>query len=221
MTALEPRHAYRMWAPTYSAETAISFLDEELAQSFTPPLAGLRLLDAGCGTGRRLKDCAAEFTIGVDASPEMIAAGGAANLAAADIRALPFASAMFDVIWCRLVLGHLRDPEPAYRELARVCRPGGDIFVTDFHADAVAAGHTRSFRDADGMVHEIEHHVHDGVSHIIMAERAGLVSLARCDGVVGPSVRPFYERAGRLDIYARDAGLAVVAAFLFRRTCAS
>jgi hypothetical protein len=34
---------------------------------------------------------------------------------------------------------------------------------------------------------------------------------------VGPAIRPVYEQSGRLDMYARDEGLAVVALFLFEK----
>ena len=221
MTPLAAHEAYRLWAPTYAAETAISFLDEDLARALVPPLDGKRLLDAGCGTARRIGCVAAEHAVGVDASIDMITAGGTRAAAAADVRALPFAAATFDVVWCRLVLGHLADAEPAYRELARVCRPGGALFVTDFHPDAVAAGHRRSFRDGEGAVHEVEHYVHGARAHIAMAECAGFSVSTRRDGKIGPSVKPFYARAGRLDAYERDCGLAVVAAFLFRRACVS
>ena len=122
MTILPPREAYRLWAPTYATETAISALDEQLANIMLRNLPRASLLDAGCGVGRRL-----ENGIGVDASPEMLIASGLSNVIAADIRALPFRPNQFDMIWCRLVLGHLADPLPAYRELARVCRPGGHI----------------------------------------------------------------------------------------------
>ena len=221
MTTLDAREAYRLWAPTYAAETAISVLDEELARALLPPLEGKRLLDAGCGTGRRIAGI--ERAVGVDASIDMLNAGSACAVAAADVTALPFPCAGFDMVWCRLVLGHLSNPEPAYREFARVLRPGGHLFVTDFHADAVAAGHKRSFRDASGALHEVEHHVHDAAAHIALAERAGFTFLARQDGTIAPSVKPFYARAGRLDAYERDKGLAVVAAFLFCRAgpCAS
>src|ERR1700761_9254049 len=65
VTALTPRDGYRLWASTYAEETAISFLDEELARSLTRPLAGKRLLDAGCGTGRRLRAAEASLAIGI------------------------------------------------------------------------------------------------------------------------------------------------------------
>jgi malonyl-CoA O-methyltransferase len=213
MSALAARDAYRLWAPTYAAETATSFLDEQLAREMLYDLPCERLLDAGCGTGRRLAGM--DEAIGVDASAEMVAAGGGANLIVAEIRALPFASARFDMVWCRLVLGHLADPMPAYRELARVCRPGGHVFVTDFHPDAVAAGGRRSFRDQAGQVHEVEHHVHP--DHATFAGRAGLALVDRREASVGPIIRDFYARAEKLALYEKDRGLKLVAAFLFHR----
>jgi malonyl-CoA O-methyltransferase len=213
MSVLAVRDAYRLWAPTYAAETAISFLDEQLARQMLHDLPCERLLDAGCGTGRRLAGM--DGAIGVDASAEMVAAGRGANLIVAEIRALPFASARFDMVWCRLVLGHLADPMPAYRELARVCRPGGHVFVTDFHPDAVAAGGRRSFRDQAGQVHEVEHYVHS--DHAALAGRAGLTLVERREASVGPMIRDFYARAERLALYEKDRGLKLVAAFLFHR----
>jgi malonyl-CoA O-methyltransferase len=217
MIIMEPEQAYRLWAPTYSEETAISFLDQELATELLPKLEGKRLLDAGCGTGRRLLRQNTGLAIGVDLSPEMLRAGTATTVAVADVRALPLRDRTFDVIWCRLVLGHLRDPSPAYREFARVSRYGGMILVTDFHSGAVAAGHRRSFRDQSGRQYAVEHNVHDRNSHVGMAADAGLVIQAEREGLIGPSVEHFYARVGRQDAYERDRGLPVVAAFLFVR----
>ena len=217
MTALSVREGYRLWAPDYERETAVSFLEDRIVAELTPPLAGRRLLDAGCGTGRRLRNADAALATGVDLTPEMLAAGGGDGVAAADLRALPFPAASFDVVWCRLVVGHLADPAAAYAELARVCRPGGTVIVTDFHADAVAAGHRRTFRDEAGIVHEVEHHVHPPDAQVAFAAAAGLALVARRDGEVGMEMRPFYERAERLAAYVEQVGLRVVLALAFRR----
>jgi malonyl-CoA O-methyltransferase len=216
MTVLAPRDAYRLWAPTYQRETVISFLDETLTSELSPDCEGRRLLDAGCGIGRRLP--ANAVAVGVDLSEHMLAAGGTARAAVADVRGLPFADCAFEIVWCRLVLGHLPNVAPAYAELARVCRPAGHMLVTDFHPDAAAAGHARTFRDEAGTVHEVEHHVHSRDAHAAAASAAGLALVAQRDGVIGESVEHFYSRAGRGELYARDSGLAVVAAYLFRRT---
>ena len=210
---LDVHEGYRLWASTYAAETATSFLDEELAQEMLSGLPRARMLDAGCGIGRRIANTPG--AVGMDASPEMLAAGGASNVVKGDVRAIPFVSESFDMVWCRLVLGHLPDPLPAYREFARVCVPGGYVFVTDFHPDAAAAGHQRTFTDWAGTVHEIEHYVH--TDHIEIAAKAGLSVIAHRESTAGPSVRDFYLRGIGMKAYKRDRGLKLIAGFLFRR----
>ena len=223
MTALGVREAYRLWAPTYAAETAISAIDTELVDAMTPDLSGARLLDAGCGEGRRLLKAGAPHAVGVDLSPEMLQAGVGLNIdrpglktLVGDVRALPLADRAFDVVWHRLVIGHLRELDAAYAELGRVTDRGGVVVVTDFHPEAEAAGHRRTFR-ADGAVHEIEHYVHTLDRHLDAAAAAGLRLSAHREGCVGPSVRDFYARADRLALYREHLGLPVVLALAFRR----
>lgn len=219
MSALAAREGYRLWASTYGPENAVSQLENLLVGEMTPPLAGLRLLDAGCGTGRRLRDCAAAMATGVDLSPEMIAAGRdclppAVRLLVGDVRALPFPDSSFDLVWCRLVIGHLPEGGPAYAELGRVTAAGGQVIVTDFHPAAHAAGHRRTFRHG-GAVHEVEHHLHMPAAHREAAYAAGLRLTAVREAEIGPSVRSFYENAGRTALYDSHRGLPMVLALSF------
>lgn len=204
---------YRLWAPGYDAETAISFLDEKLAHEMLRGLPRTKLLDAGCGTGRRIASIPS--AIGIDSSPEMLAVGGIRNVMVGDVRRIPLSSDSFDMVWCRLVLGHVSDPLLAYHEFARVCAPGGYVFVTDFHPEAVTAGHQRTFTDDMGTVYEIEHFVH--ANHAQLGAQAGLSLVEEQDGVIGPSIRDFYIRGIGLRAYERNVGLKLVAAFLFRK----
>lgn len=220
MSVLSARDGYSLWAPTYAEETAVSHLEAQLAAELTPPLAGLRLLDAGCGVGRRLRDSGAAQAVGVDLSPEMLAAGApqppGVRTLVGDVRALPLPDKAFDVVWCRLVLGHLPDCRPAYAELARVADADARIVVTDFHPAAWAAGHRRTFR-VEATVHELEHHVHALDDHLEAAHLAGLEPIGILDARIGESVRPFYERAGRLQLFAEHLGLPLVLGLAFRR----
>jgi malonyl-CoA O-methyltransferase len=219
VTVLSARDGYARWAPSYAAETAVSALEERLVGSLEIPTAGLSLLDVGCGLGRRLLATGARGSVGVDCTPAMLAhAARGLALAAADVRALPFGTSSFDVVWCRLVIGHVPDIAPAYAELARVCCPRGHVVVTDFHPDAVAAGHRRTFRDEAGATREIEHVVHQPSAHLVAARTAGLTCVARRDGRVGSAVRRYYEAAGRLRAYDQQRGLRLVLALAFRRT---
>jgi ubiquinone/menaquinone biosynthesis C-methylase UbiE len=56
---------------------------------------------------------------------------------AADVFALPFADATFDVVWTKYLLQWLKEPKRALRELKRVTRPGGMIVSCDFAGFAV------------------------------------------------------------------------------------
>lgn len=223
MQALSAREGYRLWAPSYSPETAISHLEAGLVAVMTPPLAGLRLLDAGCGTGRRLRNTGAASAVGVDLSPEMLDAGighgavmpGVRTLVG-DVRTLPLPDQAFDLIWCRLVLGHLPDIDRAYAELRRVAAANAMVIVSDFHPAAHAAGHRRTFREA-GNVREVEHHVHTVAAHLEAARSAGLTPVDFSEASIGPDVRDFYDRAGRAPLYHEHLGLPVVLALSFRR----
>lgn len=210
---LDVRQAYRLWAPRYSEETLPHYLDDELARAMLQDLPRLHLLDAGCGAGIRIRDIPG--AVGIDLSPEMLAAGSLHTVIAGDIREMPFDAGQFDMVWCRLVLGHLRDPSPAYREFHRVCIPGGYVFVTDIHPDAIRAGHRRTFNDQAGVAHEIEHYEHN--NHSDMARQAGLKIVMARDGVIGPSLREFYVRGIGRKAYIRDFGLKVVRAYVFQR----
>ncbi len=215
---LTARDGYRLWAPTYDTETAVSFLEGRLVAELDVPTAGRRLLDVGCGTSRRFDAMDVDLAVGVDLTVEMLeCAPPGRALAAGDVRALPIADATFDVVWCRLVVGHVPDLTSAYAELARVCRRDGDLIVTDFHPDAVAAGHRRTFRDVAGVSHELEHHVHTAEAHASAARASGLTVGQRMDGVVGSSIEPFYAAAGRMDVYGAQRGLRLVLGLSFRR----
>ena len=104
------------------------------------------LLDVACGRGDRLRALAAEFPSlrlsGADADAEMAARAAeacpAAEIAAADAAALPFAPASFDAVLCECSFSLFPDMGGAAREIARVLRPGGALLLGDLYARADA-----------------------------------------------------------------------------------
>ena len=217
---LSPAAGYRLWAPTYAEETVVSSLEDRVVRNLRPGLEGRRLLDVGCGVGRRLVDAraSAALAVGVDLVPEMLLAAQSqprGTVVAGDVRRLPFADRSFDLLWCRLVLGHVWDLAASYREMARVSATPATLIVSDFHPRAVAAGHTRSFRDRGGERREIEHRVHEASQHEEVAARAGWKLAARVDAPAGEEERAFYERAGKLRQFELEASLPLVLVMRF------
>ena len=96
-------------------------------------------------------------------------------------------------------------------------RKGGCAVLTDFHPEAVRRGHARVFRDAAGTSRRVEHVVHEAADHEDAANASGMSFDAGGWLGVGDQVRPFYERAGKLDRYAHDAGMPLLLALRFVR----
>jgi SAM-dependent methyltransferase len=95
-------------------------------------------LDAGCGTGALAFALApnALEVVGVDTRADYLEAARVAapdnvSFVEGDVTELPFDYASFDLACCHRVLHHVRRPELAVSELARVTRPGGRIFIAD------------------------------------------------------------------------------------------
>jgi ubiquinone/menaquinone biosynthesis C-methylase UbiE len=104
-------------------------------------LAGLDVLDVGCGSGGELRNLVPlglshDRSFGIDVLPERLDAGGFASVAAADARALPFPGASFDIVMQSTVFTSVREPADRRAiagEMQRVLRPGGLVIWYDFY----------------------------------------------------------------------------------------
>jgi SAM-dependent methyltransferase len=107
---------------------------------------GLRLLDAGCGTGFNLVALASlGRAAGIDLSPEAIrfCRERGVRSARASLLALPFPAATFDVVTSFDVVYHdwVPDDRAAVAEMARVLRPGGALLVRVPALEALRGAH--------------------------------------------------------------------------------
>jgi phosphatidylethanolamine/phosphatidyl-N-methylethanolamine N-methyltransferase len=136
------KNAYRRWAPVYD-HTFGKFATEgrKHAVEIINQSSG-RVLEVGVGTGLSLPDYKSSLEIvGIDLSPEMlerarerVADEGLTNIAGLhemDASRLEFPDAAFDTVVAMYVMTVVPDPEKVMRELARVCRPGGQVILVN------------------------------------------------------------------------------------------
>jgi phosphatidylethanolamine/phosphatidyl-N-methylethanolamine N-methyltransferase len=99
------------------------------------------VLEIGVGTGLSLRHYPASTQIiGIDLSRDMLARAASrvmrsgwdhVSLMHMDAQRLAFADNSFDKVAVMYVASVVPDPDAMMREIRRVCRPGGDIFVVN------------------------------------------------------------------------------------------
>lgn len=94
------------------------------------------ILDAGCGDGTGifyLKERGFENLFGVDINPNKYKLAklnlGEDRIIDSDITHTPFSDCQFDKVWCSHVLEHSYDPLESLKELKRITKPGGFVFI--------------------------------------------------------------------------------------------
>jgi SAM-dependent methyltransferase len=131
----------RQW--WYAGQRAVA---AALIEPWAAGRSGLRLLDAGCGTGFNLVALAVlGHAVGIDLSPDAIrfCRERGVRAARAGLLALPFAEGRFDVVTSFDVVYHdwVSDDRAAVAEMARVLRPGGVLLVRVPALEALRGAH--------------------------------------------------------------------------------
>ena len=117
-------------------------LDKEM--EFLSLKPGMRVLDAGCGTGVVTRRMAIKVSPGevqgvdmdslfIEEARKIAAEKGVNNIkfSVGNADDLKFEDDVFDLSYCRLVLMHVKDPVKTVAELKRVTRSGGTVAISD------------------------------------------------------------------------------------------
>jgi malonyl-CoA O-methyltransferase len=176
---IDPQSAYSLWARNYPPRphNRLMEVEHQTVVDLLPDVAGQLVLDAGCGSGRYLRELESRGAraIGMDLSASMLgrARESTTRLARADIRALPFDAMSLDLVVCGLALGDVAELELALQEISRTLRPGGHVVYSVVHPAGEAAGWSRTF-EIDGKQIAIDSHWHSLARHREAAAAAGL-----------------------------------------------
>lgn len=207
------RAAYARWAPLYASvpHNPLMRVEQRVMLEYWPTLAGRRVLDLACGTGRyshlALDNRAAQVTAVDFCAPMLVQVAGAVRVCASMMQ-LPFAHETFDVVLCGLAVGHATDISSWMSECARVLRPGGTLLYSDFHPAAAQAGLTRSFKDADARTHHVPFRCFAVEEQKAAAQAQGLEIDVLRDVRVGIEMNESYPNSEAF--YQRWHGLPVV-----------
>jgi len=129
----------------------------------------LQLLDCGCGTGHNLATLLRPYgrACGFDLTPGGLLRAHAAGfpVVRADIAAIPFQSARFDLVTSFDVMQYVADDSAVMQEMARVLKPGGALVVTAAALDVLRGGHA-------GTWPEVRRYTSAGMGAIV--ENAGM-----------------------------------------------
>ncbi|WP_368564656.1 class I SAM-dependent methyltransferase [Pseudoxanthomonas sp. UTMC 1351] len=184
---------------------------------------GMRVLDAGCGTGEALGWLAAEVgregtVVGMDLATAHIAAARAVRpenawVIQADLLTTPLAPASFDAIWSVNTFNHLHDPLAAVKAATRLLRPGGRIALgqSSLLPDMYFAWDSRLERLTNEAVRQYYRHRYQLSERGLTAVRS-LVGLLRAAGLHNVTARTFMiERVS--PVSAQDEHYLVEAIF--------
>jgi len=137
--------SYRRWAPVYDWTFGlITRPGRRKAVNHVNTRSG-RVLEVGVGTGLSLPDYKADLEVtGIDFSEEMLAKARrkveieglthVAGLRQMDARVLDFPDATFDTVVAMYLVSVVPDPEKVVGEMARVCKPGGEVVIVNHFA---------------------------------------------------------------------------------------
>jgi len=217
--------AYALWAESYEREpNPLLALEQRVMSPMLPPLDDLVVLDAACGAGRWLEYTLARGAragFGIDLSSEMLVRAESkfflrSRLIQADCTAMPLTNEAMDLVICSFAAGYMPDLDGLAAEAARVAKPGGRAFVSDFHPHGYRRGWKRAFRHRGEVIEiaSLEYSV-DGLCEAFEAH--GLRLSARVEPGFGPAERWIFEQCGKGKAFEDSCGAPAIFVCEFRK----
>jgi cytosine/adenosine deaminase-related metal-dependent hydrolase/ubiquinone/menaquinone biosynthesis C-methylase UbiE len=214
----ESSAAFDLWAEVYDRQpNPVLGLEQRYLSRLLPSAKGLRVLDAGCGTGRWLRHFAADAPrtlIGTDTSQAMLqhAALNAptAELHAASADDLPVRGSTIDLAVASFVAGYLNDLPRFAAEIHRVARPGAHVFLSDLHPHTAAILNWKRGFTANGAQHRLANHRHSIADIIDCFERAGFTVRALLEPAFEEPERSLFAAANKMEAFDSFAGLPAI-----------
>jgi ubiquinone/menaquinone biosynthesis C-methylase UbiE len=216
---------YARWAASYDqSPNPLLALEERCLFPLLPNIAGKRLLDLACGTGRWLEKFSVSnpaLSLGVDLSQAMLSvacekAAIRGRLARADCLKLPLRDAAFDLAICSFALEHIGKFSELAKECGRVLRGPAELFLSELHPAAYGAGWRTGFRDQQGAL-QIETTSHSSSEIVSVFNTAGFELTQELECFIGEPERPLFIQAGKESYFDSARAVPAIMILHFRR----
>lgn len=170
---MDVQSAYDRWSTTYDQDkNATRDLDQLITRRFAQDRHFNQTLELGCGTGKNTKIFTkkSQFVTALDFSRGMIETATSVVKAAnirfirADInQGIPLKDNVFDLISANLVLEHIKDLDPVFKETFRCLMKKGLFFVSELHPFKQYKGTVANFsrEGTKEMIPAYRHHITD------------------------------------------------------------
>ncbi len=217
----EPAKAYDQWATGYDKQPGnlMLDLDEGITRDFLEKidLSGKIMVDIGCGTGRHWNKILAknpQRLIGYDVSAGMLDKlkekfPGAETLLLEGNHLAGMKDASVDFIISTLAVAHIEQINHAFEEWNRVLKPGGEVFITDYHPDALAKGGQRTFKH-DGKLIAVRNYIHPIATIRLLTGQLGWKETRFTEKSIDDSVRGYYEAQNALAVFEKFRGTRII-----------
>ena len=138
--------SYARWAPVYDKTFgAVTQVGRRRAVETINALKAKMVLEVGVGTGLALPLYRSDLKVtGIDFSPNMLGKAldkvavqkldHVVGLKQMDARALNFPDDQFDAVAAMHIMSVVPEPEKVVAEMARVCKPGGHVVISNHFA---------------------------------------------------------------------------------------
>jgi ubiquinone/menaquinone biosynthesis C-methylase UbiE len=229
---INPEKGYDIWAVSYDdqPDNLMLALDEAVFTGLAAELelAGKKIVDVGCGTGRHWKkifDTLPAQLTGYDVSEGMLNIlqqkfPAAETYQLTDNKLFRTEDNSCDIIISTLTMAHIENAKDALQEWNRVLKPGGNVIITDYHPEVLQKGGQRTFKH-DGKTIAVKNHIHPVEELKTIAGQLGWVLLRLNERQIDDAVKYYYEKQNAIHVFDSFKGMPVIYGLLFKKTNAT